>query len=366
MNESEPLVQLPVPSTFTLVMLGLGFALLLFAAVGYEFNRRRQRFRTRRALEWRAAHEIFEERNLGPESVALLERIIERHAPETPLRAVTTRDGFERCVEPEMSDLRSKKNAGAFEETGIHLRDIRTELGLDYIPVGQRIHSTRELHESQWVSVSRPDEKKPQWVRMMVEDVNEAYLSLGIKEEQDSTVPHFDSGDTVRCRLWRDEDARYIFDTKVARYSDEPPTWKLHHTHQLDRTQTRADFRVRHDQPVSLGIANAPLDGRESKPGARPLVTRIRGRITSLSAGGCAVVVNQPVSRQVQLRLQVELPSEMILEADARIVSSAAISGGRYLIRARFIGLSDDERDLIAKHVMLKQQTQLAEQNQPG
>ena len=95
MNETEPLVLFPVPSPFTLVMLGLGFALLLIAAVGYEFNRRRQNLRARKALEWRAVHEIFEERQLAPESVALLERIIEDCGLDRPMRAVTTRDGFE-------------------------------------------------------------------------------------------------------------------------------------------------------------------------------------------------------------------------------------------------------------------------------
>ena len=49
MNDSTPLVEFPVPSTFTLVMLGLGFGALFFAAVAYEIYRRVNRIRERRA-----------------------------------------------------------------------------------------------------------------------------------------------------------------------------------------------------------------------------------------------------------------------------------------------------------------------------
>jgi len=95
-------------------------------------------------------------------------------------------------------------------------------------------------------------------------------------------------------------------------------------------------------------------------------VTRMRGRITSLSAGGCAVVLKQPVARQVMLRLGIEMPGGKTLETEADIVASSAISGGRYLLRLQFVGLSDEERDLIARYVLQKQQTRLAKHGQPG
>ena len=58
MSESTPWVQFPVPSTFTLVMLGLGCAALLFAAVAYEIYRRVNMIRERRAAEWRHVHDL--------------------------------------------------------------------------------------------------------------------------------------------------------------------------------------------------------------------------------------------------------------------------------------------------------------------
>lgn len=366
MNESTPWVEFPVPSTFTLVMLGLGFAALLFAAVAYEVYRRVNSIRARRAAEWRNVNEVLEEREITPEARALVERLIKRHAAATPLRVVTTREGFEHCVEAEMAAQRSKKDSSALEQQGVRLRDVRVDLGLDYIPVGQRIHSTRELHEGQWLSMAREKDDKPEWIRVMLEDLNEAYFYVVFKDAPSSAAPRIDPGERVRCRLWREEDARYLFDTEIAAYDEPPATWRLHHTKELKRTQAREHFRVRHDQPVTVGVINAPLDGEKRSVRNRSVVTRLRGRITSLSAGGCAVVLKQAVARQVMLRIGIDLPDGQKLETEAEIVATSAISGGRYLLRLQFAGLSDEERDLIAKYVIQKQQMRLAEHGQSG
>ena len=366
MTESNPWVQFPVPSTFTLVMLGLGFSALLFAAVAYEIYRRVHAIQARRAAEWRHVRQILDEREVAPESRVLVERLIKRYGGATPLRVVTTREGFEHCVEAEMAALKSKESPSALEESGLRLRDVRLDLGLDYVPVGQKIHSTRELHEGQWLSMAREEEDKPQWFRVMLEELNEAYFYVVLKDTPSSKAPRIGQGERVRCRLWREEDARYLFNTEVAAYDEPPAMWRLHHTKELRRTQARQHFRVRHDQPITVGIINAPADGNTENLRHRRIVTRLRGRITSLSAGGCAVVLKQPVARQVMLRLGIEMPGGKTLETEADIVASSAISGGRYLLRLQFVGLSDEERDLIARYVLQKQQTRLAKHGQPG
>ena len=366
MNESTLLVEFPVPSPFTLVMLGLGFAALLFAAVAYEVYRRVNSIRTRRAAEWRNVHEILDEREIRPEARALVERLIKRHAAATPLRIVTTRDGFERCVEAEMGALRFKKDPSAFEQEGLRLRDIRVDLGLDYIPLGQQIHSTRELHEGQWLSMAREKDDKPEWIRVMLEDLNEAYFYVVLKDVPSARAPRIDPGERVRCRLWREEDARYLFDTQIAAYDEPPATWRLHHTKELKRTQTRESFRARHDQPVTVVVITPPPDPDQPNLPNRRRATLRQIEGPRLSAGGCAIVLKQAVARQVMLRLGIDLPDGQILETEADIVATSPISGGRYLLRLQFVALSNEERDLIAKYVLQKQQIRLAEHGQPG
>ncbi len=77
-------------------------------------------------------------------------------------------------------------------------------------------------------------------------------------------------------------------------------------------------------------------------------------------------MLKQAVARQVMLRLGIELPDGRTLETEAEIVASSAISGGRYLLRLQFVGLSDEERDVIARYVLHRQQMRLAEHGQSG
>jgi hypothetical protein len=161
--------------------------------------------------------------------------------------------------------------------------------------------------------------------------------------------------------LWRDEDARYGFVTTVATHNAPPLSWRLHHTRDLERTQDRADFRVRHENPVVAGVLNAPRD-EDADLQTLPVVTRLTGRITSLSAGGCALVFSQPVAKHVLLRIELDVPGVPKRNVEVKIVSTAPISGGRYLVRGRFLGLNEDTRDKIARYVLHKQQQRLAAQ----
>lgn len=359
-NDPQPLVQFPVPSATTLYILGATFAGLLVAAVAAELIRRRRIRRARTQQQWRAAHDIFRERGIAGTDAELLEKLIRRHLPREPLKTVTTREGFEFVLDREFN--RRRPDDPEFERLGIQLRSLRNELGLDYVPVGHSLQSTRELHDGQWMQVALPSEQRLQWTRVMVEDVNEAYFYVVLKDSPPAAVPHFQPGQTVHCRLWREEDARYLFDTAIAAYDEPPPTWRMRHTNQLTRTQARTDFRVRHEQPVVAGVINAPLNKEDVDIKARPVVTKIPGRLTSLSAGGCAIVFKQAIARHVLLRINLDVPGLRPFDTEVEIVATAPISGGRYLVRGRFLGLSEETRDKIARYVLHKQQQRLAKQ----
>jgi hypothetical protein len=141
------------------------------------------------------------------------------------------------------------------------------------------------------------------------------------------------------------------------------PVWGLRHTPKLNRTQNRADYRIRYDELVVAGVLNAPLEGDGRDPKSLRVVTRLTGRITSLSAGGCALVFSQPVARHVLLRVRFDVPGAPPIETELQIVFTAAISGARYLVRGRFLGLDDETRDTIARYVLHKQQQRLAAQS---
>lgn len=359
MLKSAQLVQFPEPSSMALWILALGFFCMIFGAVLMEVFRRRGLQRRLLQVEWKDVSQIIKERSLSENETELLKSLIRRFAPTSPLKAVTTRRVFSKCVASMMEKLRNAGDVSAFERTGIELREIRTALGLEYVPIGQRIRSTRELHPGQWVGISMARDSSPIWVRGMVDLVDESYLYLSWPKDRVPDTPQLRAGDEVRCRLWRDEDARYVFQVTVVGYEAPPPVLRLHHTEELSRTQTRSHFRVRHDQTTKVGVLDAPIDGNMDHLKARRAVTTMRGRITSLSAGGCALVLSQAVTKQVCLRIELTLPGDTLLTLELRIVSITPISGGRYLVRGAFAGLDDERRDHVAKHVMQRQQSVL-------
>lgn len=363
MNDPQPLVQFPVPSTFTLYVLAFIAIGLIGLAVSADIYRRSKIRQARLRQQWRAVHDILRDRNITGDEAARLEHMLKRHTAREPLKAVTTREGFGELIQREMR-VRAKDDPHNFEQLGIRLRAIRTELGLDYVPAGQSLYSTRELHDGQWMSIAPLDDgQQPRWTRVMIQHVNEAFFYVDMRDSPASTAPNFEPGQPIRCRLWREEDARYLFETTVAAYDAPPPTWRLHHTDELSRTQNRAHFRVRHNQAVVAGVLNAPRDKDNTDLKNRAVVTRIPGRITSLSAGGCAIVFKQAVARHVLLRVPLEIAGKQPLDVELEIVATASISGGRYLVRGKFLGLSDETHDRIARYVHYKQQQRLTKQH---
>ncbi len=335
---------------------GVLFFLLLSALVVFEVYRRRTRLRERVAHEARAMLEILEEHSLSPEEIKIVADLVTKHAAMDPLRAVTTRQDFDRCVEAEMKDLASRGDQRSFEQMGLKLRDVRGTLGLDYIPYGQPIHSTREIHPGQWMSVARAGDTVPQWMRMVVEEVDESYLTLSRQPKPGEPNVAVAAGDEIRCSMWRDDDARYTFGTTVAFIEEIPSVWRLAHTRELNRLQARGHFRVRHDQTSIVELLNAPVDGDLADVKNRRAVAKLRSRITSLSAGGCALVVQQPVSRHMLVRIFLEIPRQREpLPIEARIVAESPISGGRYLLRTTFAGIDDATREQVSQYVLQRQ-----------
>jgi c-di-GMP-binding flagellar brake protein YcgR len=352
------IVEFPAPTTFGLALLLAVFLALLAGAVLLDRQRRHRLSRAGQISQWAAAERVIEERRLNPDEAALLRDALKRHARNEPLEAVSTRLAFGRMVDAAMRQSAGRLNENDFRQYGIRLRDIRIQLGLDAITLGQQILSTRELDGGQRIEVA--PEGTENWLYLHVSDVDEAYFYLRYRGEPPApALPG--ASQRVKCNLWRDEDGRYSFVTTVVATEHAPPLLILAHTSELNRTQTRNHFRVRHDQSTTIGVLSATLKDEPNDLRLRQPVTRLRGRITSLSAGGCAVVVQQPVSKQMLLRIALDLPGQKPLDLHAKIVSTLPISGARHLLRVKFVNLPDESVDAISGHVMRKQQQLLAE-----
>ncbi len=336
-----------------MLWLALLLGLFITVAVVIEIIRRAADRRKRLRTEWASIQEIAKERQLSDDEWRFLRSFIHRHSSHEPLRAVTVRQHFDECVDAEMHVLEHHPNE--YEKTAVVLRDIRERLVLDYVPVGQRIHSTRELHSGQSIWLAPDSDMVRNWTHGNVVSVDEGHFVVTLQSAAKNSFNPA-PGELVRCRLWREEDARYVFSTRLDRVEREPWLWILHHTSALERMQSRAFYRVRHDQSTSVGILDAPLDENVEDVSGRHIVTKFRGRLTSLSAGGFALVVPQAIPKQVLLRVVLEIPDVQPLEVDARVIAASPISGGRYLVRGAYLGVSEEVRDIIARYVLRRQQ----------
>lgn len=354
MEPSNPLQifpQLHIDGYF--VVAALAFAVFAFA-VGLEIYRRGRERRERLAAEWADVAALMAEKDLGADQCAALKTMIRKRTPDAPYRTATRRAIFDECVAAEVEAARRKRTLEQVNELGEFWRAIRSALGLDFVPVGQSITSTRDLYLDQRMWVAPVTGKEPaHWHNATVTAVNEAHFFIAMEDAAQKLVP---DGARVHCRMWRDDDGRYAFDSVLARAENRPAAWMMRHTENLIRTQSREHYRILHEQSADIAIVEAPRNAEYAGMMEREEMARVQGRVCSLSGGGFAVTVAQPLPPQVLLRLTLQLDAHAgHLRVLGKVVGSQALFAGRYLVRCSFVDMGDEQRDMVSQYVFRRQ-----------
>ncbi len=362
MSRSILPLDFPHVSQSILTWICIAFIVAFLLAVVVDYYRRRAHRQMRIRTEWETVEKFIKTREFSKSEEAIIRGLIQRSSPDAPLEVITDRRRFDRCVDEEMRAIRESGNEERYKETGILLREIRVRLDMDYVPYAQRIVSTRELNIGQpiWVTVSLGGAST--LVRASVLAIDEAFVHVTVSDEGEKPVPPLAPKTQVRCHLWREDDARYEFKVVVASSGGEPQTWSFYHSADLHRVQDRDYYRVRVSQETSIGVlAQFGPGGTSADAKSRRVVTRIRGRVTNLSAGGLALVTQHAVHTQALLRVAIEIPHEESFDAEVNTVGVTPISGGRYLVRGAFVDLEERRRDAIARYVIQRQRPMLAQ-----
>ena len=333
---------------------------LIVVAVLLEFRRRRHSRRVQIVAERKLVDEISAEKQLDGDEKKALWRLIDTYFPQTPLAVVKDRSIFDQAVQQEIQAVQSPKNEHLLRQAGLMLRSVREKLDFQYVPMGQPISSTRELYEGQIVWLGK--EKEPShWYECAVSAVDEAFLHVTLIGERAGHGASFKPGEDLRCRLWREDDARYIFSLRLASCSGDPVTCTLCHTSDLNRMQAREYYRIHYTQDALLNLLHSPdAAGAEVQQEPR-IVAKWPAHFVSLSAGGFAIVAQKPLPADVLVKITIELPGEQPFETQACTVGGETLPGERHLIRARFTEITEEKRDLIARYVSLRQQPILAQ-----
>jgi c-di-GMP-binding flagellar brake protein YcgR len=362
MSREEFLAKLAEPGVWDAAVrwMTTGLLALMALAIAWEFVRQKLRRRQQIATEWRTVEQIARDKDLSPSEWERLKSSIARYSPDEPLRAATVRFEFDRCVEREMARVRELGDWEAFEAVGLELRDVRNRLGMDYVPYGSRLFSTREAPTGLKMCLT-PMEDRSEWLTGTIVEVDEAFLRVRVSEgASHRKVPR--PGQRILCRLWRDDDARYTFTAAFVRAEADSTEWLFEHTSTMERVQSREFFRIRYEQTVTVRVVeSAPDELRGERT-----VTQLRARVTNLSAGGLALVVHQPVPAHARLRMAMDLTGGERVELEARIISTSPIGAGRWVLRANFANIDDETRESLVRFVMLQQQQQVAAETGAG
>ena len=366
----------PTRMQWSLVIIGLivlGIALLLEIL-------RAQIARRRRADDlWRDFEEVAIERGLSATELNICREMARDTVPDRPLRLLTSKDVFDECAGKRMSALRS---SGATEEqlasASDALGDIRSRLGLTFVPFG------RGLQPEQKLTIEL--KKGPSGTRFVaaVLDVTDLGILISPPESGAGQVS-LEPGQEVAVAFWRGDDARYTFKTQVYKSLHSPKlAIVLGHASKLERTQARTFYRVRVSLPTTVAeLALKDSEELERASDVRLLASRgqFAGTIGSLSGGGVSMVLKSRVNVDDLLRVEINLARAYVdietaapedvagaenLEAACKVVSVSALPGPRYLVRASFVLINETDRDKIVRFVNVKEQKLAKEDSDEG
>ena len=354
--QSETLLDLQPPSNSAILLVALCLIGLFVVAVLMERSRRKRLDRQRLQNDWKSFREVVEEKDLSRKEADLLEKLVKRWSNDHPVRPATTRREFSILVNHEMDRIKDRGKANEYAEIGKQLREIRKRLSLENVPLGQRIHTTRDLGVGRVLNIGREKGERTRFVPFVIVSVDEAYLFLRPKADGMHPPETYRRGEKLPCRLWRDTDARYTFELPFDDVQGPDKLWRFGHTKALVRHQAREYYRVPYNEVVKVEVIDEPMDKDYADVAERPAVTHFDGRVTSLSAGGLAVRLPQAISRRVLLRMTLPLDGKEEALAVCSIVSVQSEPDGTSAVRCFFVGMGADARDAISHYITQRQQ----------
>jgi c-di-GMP-binding flagellar brake protein YcgR len=339
-----------------------GLSTLFVCAVILVLMRQRAETRHRRRLDWERLEALVTEKQLAADTHERLLAMVRRLGGAEPLRVVTSRYHFNECVNAEMAWLHGRVAPATYFDTGAALRQARIALGLDVAPLGQQIGSTRELGAGQPLALGRAAGESL-WLQGAVRFVDEARLVVAPLQALKEGDDRFEAGERYRCRLWRENDGRYAFTLELARREAPPVRWTFLHTTELERVQERAYYRVQVDYATEVEVLKR--FGEADDVLEREAVRTVPGRVVSLSAGGLALVLGQPLSQDALVRLCLPVPEAGRLTVVVTPVEVAPRQDQGYVVRGSFVELDEDSREALARFALHRQQSQLADSQGP-
>jgi c-di-GMP-binding flagellar brake protein YcgR len=298
-----------------LVIVVVVVGLVLFLAARRTGGSGKRRGRSSIGVGWHNFNQLAKLRGLGKDETAMLRQLVISYKLTKPSLIFTSVNILDSCIQRQIRKLSLQEIRGESKQDLINRyyrlrnkvvrnREVRGITSTRAIPIGARMRVEVQNYGQYSVMVNRNEEEL-----------------LGI------SIPMLPPGKfvpwnkkKVKCFYWKEDDASYLFETKVLDVivTDEVQSICLKHVDSVKRSQKRLYPRKGVRLPVYFSRVRVVEEGGKKKAVVDRKDTHW-GTIVDISVGGLSIETTSPVNRNNYVRVEFELREDYKMSAFGKV-----------------------------------------------
>jgi c-di-GMP-binding flagellar brake protein YcgR len=311
--------QLSTPTTaqiiiLVIVVLVIGIGLFI-AARRTGGGKSRKKGGAATGAGWHSFNQMAKLRNLNKDEAALLRKLVVAYKLSKPALVFTSMNILDSCIQRQVRKLSLQEIKGESKEDLINRyyrlrnkiarnRDVRGISTTRAIPIGGRMRVEVQNYGQYSVQVNQNEED---------------FLGINIPILPPGKIVPWNKK-RVKCFYWKEEDASYVFETKVIDVivTDEIQSICLKHVDSIVRSQKRLYPRKSVRLPVYFSRVRVVSEGGKKKAIVDRRDTHW-GTIIDISVGGLSIETAIPVNRNNFIRVEFELREDYKMVAFGKV-----------------------------------------------
>ncbi len=311
--------ELSTPTTAQVIILVI---VVIFIGIGLFIAARRSGGRGSRkkggaapGAGWHSFNQMAKMRGLNKEEAVLLRKLVVAYKLSKPALIFTSMNILDSCIQRQVRKLSLQEIRGESKEDLInHYYRLRNKV--------VRNRDVRGLSTTRAIPIG---------ARMRVEVQNYGQYSVQVNQNEEDflgiNIPVLPPGKgvpwnkkKVKCFYWKEEDASYVFETKVIDViiTDEIQSICLKHVDTITRSQKRRYPRKSVRLPVYFSRVRVVAEGGKKKAIVDRRDTHW-GTIIDISVGGLSIETAIPVNRNNFIRVEFELREDYKMVAFGKV-----------------------------------------------
>jgi c-di-GMP-binding flagellar brake protein YcgR len=264
---------------------------------------------------WHSFNQIAKLRGLNKDEAALLRGLVVANKLSKPSLIFSSMNIMDSCIQRQVRKLSLQEVRGESKEDLINRyyrlrnkvvrnRDVRGLSTTRAIPLGARMRAEVQNYGQYSVQVNQNEEE---------------FLGISIPVLPPGKYVPWNKK-RVKCLYWKEEDASYIFESKVIDVivTDEIQSICLKHVDQITRSQKRFYPRKSVRLPVYFSRARVVVEGGKKKAKVDRKDTHW-GTIIDISVGGLSIETAVPFNRNNFIKVEFELREDYKMGALGKV-----------------------------------------------